>query len=128
MKRKLIFIVALLLTVLTFTACMNKGNVIFDGDRVCNSDEYCLKFSRMTKTDTHELSMKETELLHCVWDIEKGEVSIIIAMDGEDPIYRGSHIDTADFLVAIPKDGSYKITIEAKNAAGVIDIRSDTAK
>ena len=43
-------------------------------------------------------------------------------MDGKSPIYKGNDIETGEFNVIVPEDGSYRITVNAKHASGCIEV------
>ena len=100
-----------------------RPNVKFDGDRVCSTDpvSFYLRFSVMNKADAQTLSLQEGDTLAVSWLIESGSVDVLIAMEGEPPLYQANGRgkgDEAAFDLTIPKTGDYAITVSGKNAKG----------
>ena len=51
-------------------------------------------------------------------EIEKGRVDIVIGAEGDEPIYFGNDVDSGKFELPVSAAGQYKVTVEARGAAG----------
>lgn len=100
----------------------------FTGNRVSNSDHYSADFTRFNGEDVLVRDMQEGDSFTVNADITKGRVSISIALSGEDTGYKMSDIKSInDYVYTAEKDGEYTIKINAKHAAGSIEIRDGEA-
>ena len=68
---------------------------------------------RLRRGDAIEVSLARTD----------GEVSITIGQKGQTPIYEGRNPALTSFLVTVPEDGDYIITVTGKAARGSITFR-----
>ena len=102
---------------------IGRPTVQFDGDRVCSADpaSFYLRFSTMNTEDAQTMTFQEGDTLAVSWRIESGSVDVLIAMEGEAPLYQANgrgKDDEAAFELTIPKTGDYTITVTGKNARG----------
>ncbi len=100
-----------------------RQEVRFDGDRISSAGRFALRFDRMNKTDSARMDFQAGDRLRVSWQIDGGSMDCIIGMEGEDPVYRAAGRtagDAADFIVSIPKEGTYTISVSAKTAKGWI--------
>lgn len=116
---------ALVLLVLGVAAYffIGRPTVQFDGDRVCSADpaSFYLRFNVLNTTDSQSMTFQEGDTLHVSWLIESGSVNVLIAMDGETPIYQANGRgkgDEASFDLTVPQTGDYTVTVAGKNAKG----------
>ena len=96
----------------------------FNGDRISNPGRFALQFERMNKTDSETMALAEGDALRVSWQVESGQMDIVIGMEGEEAVYRAndrSAGDEADFCVDILRAGSYTITVSAREAKGRIE-------
>ena len=56
-------------------------------------------------------------------EIEKGRVDIVIGAEGDEPIYVGNDVDSGKFELPVSAAGQYKVTVEARGAAGEIVVQ-----
>lgn len=125
MRKKAIWTAALLLIVLGVAAYIFYGqsSVRFDGDRIVSADpaSFSLRFNVLNTADSQTLTFREGDSLRVSWLIESGSVDLVIAMEGETPLYQANGRgkgDEATFDLTIPKSGGYTITVTGKNAKG----------
>ena len=57
------------------------------------------------------------------FEIEKGRVDIVIGAEGDEPIYVGNDVDSGKFELPVSAAGQYKVTVEARGAAGEIAVQ-----
>lgn len=115
--------IVLALLVVCVSCCVLDNQSSFTGSSVKNADRYTLDFSVMNQSDSHVLTCKEGDTLHVSFSIAKGTVDLLIGMEGQSPIYRGNAISDGDFGVVVPQSGDYKITVNAKKAAGELEVK-----
>ncbi len=123
MSRRIIIGVAFIvlsLAVVFFITYQNQS--VFTGSSVKNSDRYNLEFSKMNGEDSTVINLREGDMLSVNFDVSKGRVDISIGIEGENPIYKGDDINNGNFTVEIEQSGEYQISVNAKHAAGLIDI------
>ena len=56
-------------------------------------------------------------------EIEKGRVDIVIGAEGDEPIYFGNDVDSGKSELPVSAAGQYKVTVEARGAAGEIAVQ-----
>lgn len=56
-------------------------------------------------------------------EIEKGRVDIVIGAEGDESIYFGNDVDSGKFELPVSAAGQYKVTVEARSAAGEIAVQ-----
>ena len=95
---------------------------VFVGSTVKNPDCYILEFEKMNQEDSHIISACKDDIFAVHFRIEKGHADLVIAMDGRPPIYMGNGIKYGEFNVIVPEDGEYRITINARHAAGFVEV------
>ena len=126
MKKKIILLFAAiaLIAVAGILIFTRQPETRFDGDRISDPGRFALKFERMNKTDSEIMALAEGDALRVSWQIESGQMDIVIGMEGEKAIYQANGRtagDEADFCVEIPQTGSYTITVTARGAKGRIE-------
>ena len=132
MKKKIIllFAVTALIAVAGILIFTRQPKFRFDGDRISDPGRFALQFERMNMTDSETVSLAEGDALHVSWQIESGQINVVIGMEGEEAIYQANGRpagDEADFFVEIPKTGIYTITVSAQKAKGRIEFLNRTA-
>lgn len=95
----------------------------FDGNSVKNQDNFFLRFTRMSKTDAHIITAEAGAVISVELEIEKGKVDIVIGAEGDEPIYFGNDVDSGKFELPVSAAGQYKVTVEARGAAGEIAVQ-----
>ncbi len=126
MKKKIIllFAVIALIAVAWILIFTRQPETQFDVDRISDPGRFAMQFERMNMTDSETVSLAEGDALRVSWQIESGQIDVVIGMEGEEAVYRAndrSAGNEADFYVEIPKTGSYKITVSAWEAKGRIE-------
>lgn len=96
---------------------------VFDGNSVKNQDNFFLRFTRMSKTDAHIIKAEAGDVISVEFEIEKGRVDIVIGAEGDEPIYVGNDVDSGKFELPVSAAGQYKVTVEARGAAGEIAVQ-----
>ena len=98
--------------------------VKFDGERIVSTapvSHFYLQFNVLNTTDSQNMTFQEGDAMHVSWQIDGGSVDVLIAMQGEEPLYRANgrgNGDAAEFDLTIPKTGDYTVTVTGKNAKG----------
>ena len=99
----------------------------FHGSCVKNSDSYTLDIENMNGTDGHTLELQQGDTLQIHFAIEKGSIKLSVTVPDGTELYTGNGTEATDFMVNIPADGVYAISVEARQAAGSLHIQR-TAK
>ena len=112
---------------------IGRPTVQFDGDRAVSSSppSFYLRFNVMNKADAQTLSLQEGDSLTVSWLIESGSVDVLIAMEGETPLYQANGRgkgDEAAFELTIPKAGDYAVSVSGKNAKGWLWFTAESKK
>ena len=77
----------------------------------------------MSKTDAHIITAEAGDVISVELEIEKGRVDIVIGAEGDEPIYVGNDVDSGKFDLPVSAAGQYKVTVEARGAAGEIAVQ-----
>ena len=122
-KIVLLFTVIALIAAAGILIFTRQSETRFDGNRISDPGRFALQFERMNKTDSETMALEEGDRLRVTWQIESGQMDIVIGMEGKEAVYRAndrSAGDEADFCVEIRQTGSYTITVSARDAKGRI--------
>ncbi|MDO4961906.1 MAG: hypothetical protein Q4E57_08675 [Eubacteriales bacterium] len=85
---------------------------------------YILEFEKMNREDSCLIPACKDDVFAVNFRIDKGQVDLIIAMDGNTPIYKGNDIEIGEFNVIVSEDGAYRITVNAKHASGYVEVNT----
>ena len=117
----IVLILAALAGIIVFFACGRQNVHCVTG--INNLDHYyILKFERMNREDFYLIPACKDDVFSVNFRIDKGHADLIIEIDGRNPIYKGNDIENGEFNVIVPEDGEYRITVNAKHAAGSIEV------
>lgn len=103
---------------LLFAGCGRKG--AFDGFRTSGGTEFRMEYSILDKEESAELELSEGDRIQVHIQHTAGKVDVTVGQNGEDPIYRGTGQENADFILTIPKTGCFRISVTGHRARGEI--------
>ncbi len=125
MKRRKLWLILSVIMLLAASVAVwqliRANQAYFSGDRIKNPDAYLLTFAYMNADDAHTMKLEAGDRLSVAYEISKGEIDVVIGIEGEDPIYRGNRIATGDFYIEAPRTGNYTISIHAEKAQGTMN-------
>lgn len=116
--KKIRYVIFLCIIISMLSGCGNKKSAAFNGSRTGDDDHYDISFTILNTTCSHDLEMKQGEKLLVHVEKEAGEIKILIQEGEESPIYEGNGNVAKDFSVGIPKDGTYTVSVNGKEAKG----------
>ena len=118
-KQKIIILSVILLVMgLLLTGCGRKNT--FDGSRISNETEFRMEYSNLDKVESAELKLTEGDQIQVHISHTAGNVDVIVGENGEEPIYKGTEQENADFILTVPKTGCYHISVTGRRAKGEI--------
>jgi hypothetical protein len=118
-KHKTVILCGLLLAIcLSLTGCAKR--ITFDGSRIFNETEFRMVYSILDKEESAEMELTEGEQIQVSISHTAGNVDVTVGQNGEEPIYKGSGQENADFTLTVPKSGSYMISVTGHRAKGEI--------
>ena len=120
-KKRWIINVAVMLAVSVFLCACTKG-ATFSGSKTGDEDHFDIDFEMLNTSYSHELEMKEGEAFDVTVEAESGNISLTIQKEDDEPVYRGSNLESTAFQVGIEKEGTYTLTVEGKKARGHVNI------
>ena len=120
-KSKIIIPILLVLALVVFLLLYAPEG--FSGERTETPDSYALNIERMNGTDSHTLSLRAGDVLQVAFKAERGLLTMEITAPDGTQLYAGNGSEATDFTLNIPQSGDYTVTVEARRAEGVIDIR-----
>ncbi len=116
---KTIILSAILLALcFLFTGCGEKCT--FDGSRTSDETGFRMEYSILDKEESAELKLTEGDQLEVSISHTAGNVDVTVGQNGEEPIYKGTGQENADFILIIPKTGGYLISVTGHRAKGEI--------
>jgi hypothetical protein len=92
----------------------------FEGSIISTETEFRMEYSILNKEESAELKLTEGDQIQVSISNTAGNVEVIVGQNGEDPIYKGTGQENADFILTIPKTGAYQILVIGHHAKGEI--------
>lgn len=121
MKRiKFSLVLCIIAAVCMLGACTSSKSATFNGSKTGDENHFDISFDILNTTYTHDFEMKQGENILVHVEKESGEIKVVIQEGQEEPIYEGNGNVTSDFSVAIPKDGTYTVSVTGKEAKGQV--------
>lgn len=118
-KQKIIILsVILLMMGLLLTGCGRKNT--FDDSRISNETEFRMEYSNLDKVESAEMKLTEGDQIQVHISNIVGTVDVIVGENGEEPIYKGTEQENADFILTVPKTGCYYISVTGHRARGEV--------
>ena len=79
-----------------------------------------MEYSILDKEESAELELTEGDRIQVHISHASGNVDVIVGQNGEEPIYKGTEQENADFILTVPKNGCYHISVTGHRAKGEI--------
>ena len=79
-----------------------------------------MEYRILDKEESAEMKLTEGDQIQVHIAHTTGNVDVIVGEKGEEPIYKGTAQENADFILTIPKTGSYQISVTGHRAKGEI--------
>ena len=79
-----------------------------------------MEYSILDREESAEMKLTEGDRIQVHISHTSGNVDVIIVENGEELIYKGTAQENADFILTIPKTGSYQISVTGNRAKGEI--------
>ena len=112
-------ITAILLAIcFLLSGCGRKST--FDGSRTSDETGFRMEYSILDKEESVELKLTEGDQIQVHISHTAGNVDVIVGQNGEEPIYKGTEQEKADFVLTVPKTGCYHISVTGHRAKGEI--------
>ena len=112
-------VTAILLAIcLLLSGCGKKST--FDGSRTSDETGFRMEYRILDKEESAEMKLTEGDQIEVHISHIAGNVDVIFGQNGEEPIYKGTGQENADFILTIPKSGSYQISVTGHRAKGEI--------
>ena len=119
LTHKTIILSAILLAAcLLLSGCGEKGT--FDGSRTSDEAEFRMEYRILDKEESAEMKLTEGDQIQVHISHTAGNVDVIVGQNGEEPIYKGTEQENADFILTIPKTGCYHVSVTGHRAKGEI--------
>ena len=104
------------------------GKSTFDGSRASDETVFRMEYSILDKEESAEMKLTEgvqiqVHILHIT-----GNVDVIVGENGEEPIYKGTEQENADFILTVPKTGCYHISVTGHRAKGEVSFTYNPLK
>ena len=117
-QKTIILSVILLVMGLLLTGCGRKNT--FDRSRTSEETGFRMEYSILDKKESAEMKLTEGDQIQVHISHTAGNVDVIVGQNGEEPIYKGTEQENADFILTIPKTGCYHISVTGHRAEGAI--------
>ena len=108
----------LLAACLLLSGCGEKG--AFDGSKTSDETLFRMDYSILDKEESAELKLAEGDQIQVHISHTTGNVDVIVGQNGEEPIYKGTEQENADFILTVPKTGCYHVSVTGHRAKGEV--------
>ena len=108
----------LLVICLLLSGCGGKST--FDGSRTSDETGFQMEYSILDKEESAEMKLTEGDQIQVHISHTARNVGVIVGQKGEEPIYKGTGQNNADFILTVPKTGCYHISVKGHRAKGEI--------
>ena len=116
---KTIILSAILLAAcLLLSGCGEKG--AFDGSKTSDETLFRMEYSILDKEESAELKLAEGDQIQVHISHTAGNVDVIVGENGEEPIYKGTVQENADFILTVPETGCYHVSVTGHRAKGEV--------
>lgn len=96
----------------------------YDGSRVGNQSCLLLDYRHFNNTMRQDLELKAGDVLEGRVIREAGSINAYVIPDGDQPpLFQGRDMETGEFRVEIPADGTYLVCVTGRQAAGSFQIQ-----
>ena len=117
--QKTINLAAILMAIcLLLSGCGGKST--FDGSRIFSETVFRMEYRILDKEESAEMKLTEGDQIQVHISHTTGNVDVIVGQNGEEPIYKGTEQENADFILTVPKTGCYYISVTGHRAKGEI--------
>ena len=79
-----------------------------------------MEYSILDKEESAELKLTKDDQMQVHISHTAGNVDVIVGQEGEEPIYKGTEQENADFILTVPETGCYLISVTGHRAKGEI--------
>ena len=114
--KTIILFTILLAACLLLSGCGEKG--AFDGSKISDEMGFRMEYGNLDKVESAELKLTEGDQIQVHISHITGNVDVIVSENGEEPIYKGTEQENADFILTVPKTGCYHISVTGHRAKG----------
>ena len=101
-----------------FAGCVKTGR--FEGSRTFSESVFRMEYTILDREESANLTLSENDQLLVNITHTAGNVDVTVGQDGEEPIYKGTGQENAEFILMIEKAGSYQITVTGHKARGSV--------
>ena len=96
------------------------GKSTFDGSRTSDETGFRMEYSILDKEESAEMKLTEGDQIQVHISHTIGNVDVIVGQNGEEPIYKGTEQENADFILTVPKTGCYHVSVTGHRAKGEV--------
>ena len=110
---------AILMAMCLFLSGCGEKNT-FDGSRTSGETMFRMEYSILDREESAELKLREGDQIKVHISHTAGNADVIVGQEGEEPIYKGTAQENADFILTVPETGCYHISVTGHRAKGEI--------
>ena len=110
----------LMLAALLFLLAGCGPGSVFDGSRVTDASGFRMEYSMLNREESADLTLAEGDRLQVHLSHTEGTVDVTVQPEGEEPVYRGTGQQNADFVLEITGTGSCHISVSGHRAKGAV--------
>jgi len=92
----------------------------FDGSRVSDASGFRMEYGILNHEESADLNLAEGDRLRVSLSHTEGTVDVTVRLAGREPVYRGSGQQNAEFVLEIPENGDYHISVSGHRAKGSV--------
>ena len=96
------------------------GKTTFDGFRTSDETGFRMEYRILDKEESAEMKLTEGDQIQVHISHTTGNVDVTVGQKGEEPLYKGTEQENADFILTVPKTGCYHVSVTGHRAKGEV--------
>lgn len=94
----------------------------FEGQKTHETNFYALSAEKMNGVDHHEMPLVQYDQLEIKFEVKQGTFRLSIKDPDQAICFEGDGKEAPIFVLSVPKNGSYAITVQGHHAKGTVQI------
>lgn len=109
--------------VIMFSIAVGCSEVVFNGSRTSNDEQFVMEYTVLNKTETHKMQLEKDTEVEVVIENKSGQLDVLVEDSIGNKIYQGDDASSGEFTLTITKSDEYTFFIKGKDAQGSVSFK-----